>query len=419
MRLKTTVILSLILLGLSISLSAQNKNPSVESDSITKALIELGLQGVVITSIDSTVIIAFENRVFRLEANAVDNILKRLINHIDNSVNKVVLVSKKQDIPFLAWEINPKDYQFLLNKEISIHQFQTRLSVTNFSSYFNLISKNTQQQNPGNYKIEIVVEPTLGLALGGFPDAVLHQINLNPTLNIFLWKGAQVKLQGIFPISNELSIPEEKYTRPSLLAFNQQVRLPKNLFLNAGIGYFTKNRYGVNLDIKKLFFNGNLMVKGKTGYTGYASFLKELNEETTSRKLKYTNLNYWDYSLGVHYWLPKWNINIGLSYGKFSNEKKVVRLEVNQNFKETVIGFFAFKTETGSNYGMNIAIPFFPKKYWKPKSISIRPPTHFHYTYHSKWFYVQEYWSGNNEYEKKMNPSLSKYQFLRLLRQHN
>lgn len=411
-------ILIVIMLGRGVHINAQSSQSNKGTEHLVQQLVNQGFQGISATSIDSALVIFYENRLYRLESSAVHHILNEINSSLELSYNKIILITKKQDIPLIAWEINPTDYRSLNEKKISAEQFTNRIGISNSSKYFKLKKAFSTTKNSGNYKIELMLEPTLGLALGGFPDPVLHQINLNPTLNLFLWKGAQVKLQGIFPISNELEIPEEKYARPGMLSFNQQLRLPKNLFLNAGVGYFTENRYGMNLSAKKLLLNGNLALKGSIGYTGYASYKEISAQEFSIKKWQYSDLNYLDYSVGADYWFSKWNLNVGISYGKFLNEKRTVRIEINQNFKETVIGFFAFKTNAGNNYGMNIAVPFFPKKYWKPKFLSIRPPTHFRYTYHSNQYYVQEYWSGQNAYERILNPSLLKYQLLRVLQQN-
>ncbi len=417
MRLPHIILSLLMIVGVQGNILSQEVTNLLQTNNMSSALVQHGFQGVTEHTVDSTLIISFENRLYRLEANAIYNILEIINKDLGNQYNKLILISKKQDIPLIACELNLNDFQALKVGEISIQQFKQKLVVSNSSSYFNSINKTSI--NSGNYKIEIVVEPTLGLALGGFPDPVLHQINLNPILNIFLWKGATVKLQGIFPLSNEIEVPEEKYIRPGILSFNQQIRLPKDIFVNAGIGYFTSNRYGGNLSAKKFFINGNLMLQGSLGYTGNASYPQIIGEDQHLKKWQYSNLNYLDYAVGANYWLAKYNLRIGISYGKFLNEKRAIRAELFQNFKETRIGFFALKTEGGNNYGMQIAVPFFPKKYWKPKIISVRPPTHFRYTYHSKQSYIKDYWTGNNNFEQTMNPSLVKYQLLGLLQKQN
>ena len=419
MQLQNIIIPFLIILGVQVNVLSQDvTNPSIAND-FSSTLVQHGFQGVRTNSSDSTLIISFENRLYRLEANAVYHILKIITKDSGTQYKKLILISKKQDIPLLAWELNPNDFKALEKGKISLHEFKNKRFVTNSSSYFDAINQFKNSTNSGNYKIEFVVEPTLGLALGGFPDPVLHQINLNPSLNIFLWKGAQIKLQSIFPLSNEIEIPEEKNARIGLLAFNQQVRLPKDIFVNAGLGYFTNNRYGANLSAKRFYLNGNLMFKGAIGYTGFAASSRLVEENQILKTWQYSNLNYLDYSISANYWLSKWNLRFGIAYGKFLNEKRAVRAEFVQNFKETKIGFFAFKTEEGNNYGMQIAIPFFPKKYWKPKIISVRTPTHFHYTYHSTQVYVNNYWTGDNNYEQSMNPDLAKYQLLRLLQKQH
>ena len=53
------------------------------------------------------------------------------------------------------------------------------------------------------------------------------------------------------------------------------------------------------------------------------------------------------------------------------------------------MGYLGFKTQSGYNYGVDLKIPIFPKKYWKPKTISIKPESHLKYTYYTTQNYVR------------------------------
>ena len=77
-------------------------------------------------------------------------------------------------------------------------------------------------------------------------------------------------------------------------------------------------------------------------------------------------------------------------------DRNITQLRITQNFKELSFGLFGFKTKSGYNYGVDLKIPIFPKKYWKPKTISIRPATHLKYTYYTTQNYVSEYETGND-----------------------
>jgi len=396
---------------------AQNKRvfPSSQAEILSNTIIAEGFQNVSVRSLDSTLIISYENRVYRFEANAVYQLLELIIPVAVQQYNKLVLITKQQGISLVAWEIDTKKYEAFRQQEVGIDQLKNSIHTSNNSPYFNLGTELVANKNTGNYKIEILIKPTLKLALGGFPDPVLHQINLQPMANLFLWKGAQLQLEGILPLLNEIEIPEEEFARPGILAFHQQVRLPNNFFAGLSVGYFTDKRYGIATELKKFFLNGNLLLKTRIGYTGHASYPRQIGLEPPVKGWEYADLNYVDYTVGASYWLSKWNTRIDVLYGKVLNQKNVLRFEVSQQFKETEIGFFAFKTERGNNYGVNVAIPIFPKKYWKPKLLSIRPAKHFAYTYHSTQNYIQHYNTGISQFENALNPALIKNHLFRIL----
>ena len=410
------ITISFLVLFLTIG-KTQNQSvfPSVKAEALSDAIIADGFQNVSLYSFDSTLVINYENRVYRFEANAVYQLLELIIPTIEQSFSKLVLITKRQSIPLVAWEVDIQNYQAFRQQKIGIDQLKNHIYTSNDLSYVSHGTELVANKNKGNYKIEILIKPTLKLALGGFPEPVLHQINLQPIANLFLWKGAQLQLEGILPLSNEIEIPEEEFARPGILAFYQQIRLPKNFFAGLSVGYFTDKRYGVATELKKFFFNGNLLLKTRIGYTGHASYPRQVGIDSPVKEWEYATLNYLDYRLGIDYWLSKWNTRVGLSYGKVLHQKRVLHLEVSQQFKETEIGFFAFKTERGNNYGVQLAIPIFPKKYWKPKWISIRPTNHFSYTYHSTQNRIQDYITGIPTNENALNPSLLKNQLLSIL----
>jgi hypothetical protein len=172
--------------------------------------------------------------------------------------------------------------------------------------------------------------------------------------------------------------------------------LPQNTYVQGAIGYFTSNRYGASIDLNKFFWNGKLLLFGHLGYTGYASYPKKFGREIAESGWEYEDINYTDYKVGINYWLQKFNLNVSLSYGKVLYGRKMLRLDVSQQFNEIDIGFFALESNKGRNYGMRLRIPIFPKKYWKPKRFSIRPARYFQYDYRTSQGIIKEYSTGDD-----------------------
>lgn len=367
-----------------------------------------GFQSISIKQEGELFFLAYENRVYRYEVAAIRHIIQLIAPTLKGKVTQLILITRKQQIPIVATKVKLVDYFAFVAGEIDLEIFTSRLQITQNDLLLPKNGWSINNKNTGTFRLEIVIEPDIKLALGGKPDPIQHQFNLIPTANLYLWKGALLKLQGILPISNELAIPEETIIRPGILSLSQQIRLPNNLFVGVSVGYFTNYRYGTSIDVAQYFFNGNLALRGQIGYTGYASYPKRLGVDELEKIWQYGELEYTDYKFGVDYFVAKWNLKVGVEYGKVLYHKNIFQVSLNQRFKEIEFGLFGFKTDDGNNYGINLTIPIFPKKYWKPKAVSIRPSSHLSYTYFSTERYVNQYKTGINLalQNQSFNPAL-------------
>jgi len=378
---------------------------------VLNQLVAEGFQSISIKQEGKIFFVAYENRVYRYEVNAIKQIIQLVAPLLVRDVEQLVIITRQQQIPIVSTQLFLRDYNDFMEGKINKTIFINRLQISQEDTFLTITDWQINNKNTGKFKLEIVIEPDLNLVLGGTPDPVLHQFNLIPTANLYLWKGAQFKFQGILPISNELGIPEETFVRPGILSFSQQVRLPTNLFVGISFGYYSEYRYGTSLDLTKYFINGNLALNGHLGYTGYASYPKRLGVENPEKVWQYGDWDYLDYKMGVSYFIPKWKVKMGVSYGKVLYNKKALHVSMTQQFKEARIEVFSFKTDNGYNYGVNLAIPIFSKKYWKPKVVSIKPASHLQYSYYFTQRYISEYNTGinSNINNQTFNPALLQY----------
>jgi len=114
----------------------------------------------------------------------------------------------------------------------------------------------------------------------------------------------------------------------------------------------------------------------------------------------------------------QWNTRIRLEYGKVLFNENQLRFTCLQRFNEVDIGFFALDTQRGRNYGVILNIPIAPKKYWKPKRVSIRPAQALNYTYQATQATVESYETGQSilALNRQLNPAFIKNQLLLLKR---
>lgn len=343
--------------------------------SISNKLVEEGFQHISIRWDNYGYQLGYENRLYRFEPTA----LKRVIELtapilLDNNYKMPLqIVTHRNSLPIICTKLTLDNDQFSVQ---SIDRFiPPKKQVI------------VQQENPSTYRAELVLRPYFSAEYGNrySGDPITHLFDLRPKLNLYLWKGAHFTFEYILPISSEFkeTAPQWSKARNRIIALTQQFRLPHNQFLNLSAGVFSRNRYGIAVATVKYLEKRNWFFTGKIGYTGNASSLRN-NRGEIQKGWIYTDLNYLDYQLGVHYWMLSTNTQFSWTYGKALNDRTALAFKVVQKFKEVDLGFFAFKTDQGYNYGMELAIPIFPKKYWKPKRFSIRPARQWTYQYLSE-----------------------------------
>ncbi|MEM6319613.1 MAG: hypothetical protein AAF960_18210 [Bacteroidota bacterium] len=369
-----------MLLVLNSSLTAQldaSLTKQKRAQSIADNLVGEGFQSIDIYQQDKVLTIAYENRVYRFDALGLREVMAITKQSLDGNwgdIEQLVFITKRANIPMLQTDWHLTDNKGGMFTDASVSRTLNRTNLSN---------PLVRNQNSGNFRAELVLRPYLSMELGNLyvEDQFIHLIDLRPKLNLYLWKGAHFTYEMILPISNEFqTAPHWSEVRPRVVSLTQQFRLPATTFLNISAGLFSRNRYGVSTQFSKYFLDSRIRLSGKIGYTGHASYVR-YNGIEVDKNWVYTDLDYIDYKIGMHYWLPKFNTQIGVEYGKVLNEERTIFFRCMQKFKEIDLGFYAYRTESGENYGIDLAIPIFPKKYWKPKRVSVRPSKRFAYNY--------------------------------------
>ncbi len=231
-------------------------------------------------------------------------------------------------------------------------------------------------ENQSDFRIDLTIHPGFKGQFGDYDNPVRAQINIIPELRTSWWKGMELNIQTIIPIYNEFK-GEGDYIRPGIVSMGQTLKINETTFFASTLGYFTENRYGADFSVMKVFNNGNILLRGNAGYTGYLSIYQN--------KYYYSDLYLFTYNMSMKYRINKYDLTIGLTTGKFLYEDKSIRLDINRQFGETEVGFFAVRSFDGNtNGGFNFSIPIFPPRYSTPSFIRIRPAENFRWEYRVK-----------------------------------
>ncbi len=382
----------------SIQCIASDENPK----KITTALTHDGFENVIV-SIDSLNIIAsYENRIYRNESEAAAIVINILRTFFKSNKN-LILIPQFRKIPMLCIIISD-----FTSKSISSEQIEVSMDTQFYSERI----KNISYSNSSKYKTDIIISPQLKARFGNYDKIAETQINIAPEIRSSLWKGMSFSGQVILPLYNELD-SIGNYIRPGLVTVNQLVRLPFNTFASGTLGYFTENRLGVDLEIKKFSFNGRVSASANIGYTGYAFFDNGTWYYSDEKKITYMT--------SVSYRNPQFDLNFKVSYGKFLNDNNGWRFDVSRQFGETEIGFFGIRTNFGNNAGFNFSVPIFPSKYWKIKSVRVRPAESFPWEYRYKFLTDARTYNTGNRIENmtgKFNPDFFKKELMNTLKRY-
>jgi len=391
------ILILITLLIMSQSVDAQNV------DDLYRKLIDEGFENVLVSNSDSTLYVSYENRLYRFEIDAIKKVLELSADELIG-FKRISLIIQNKNIPIVKLETSSNKVMDWLNKKIAPSDFTDELSVSmnSLPDWYKLKESN-DFENSSSLKFDFVIKPTYRFQFGDYSDPVKYQLNFSPHMDLSLWKGATLRYELTMPIHNDFDEREDSI-RTSNLVFNQTFRLSNSFFLSASLGYFNQNRYGFDIETKNFFMNGNFSIGFNFGYTGYASFV--------GSRLFYSDLYKWTGSASIDYRIPVYDLTLGLSIGRYLMSDNTFRVDINREFGEIQIGFFAMRSTSGvSNGGFKISVPFFPSKYWKPNFIRLRTIENLDYSYHVKIDRSQliglTYNSGFqlNEFKEKLNPS--------------
>jgi hypothetical protein len=357
---------------IAIPILSQNKNETALAEIISEA----GFENVSVVGVGDHLFIAYENRLFRFEVEALNEFLQLIAPHVEN-YQKINIIIKNKNIPVVLVSMNKNDLIDWQKKVINNAEFAELIDIKfdNLRDSENVF-ENSGVINSSNMKFDLVVKPTYKFQFGIFSDPVLYQLNITPHIEFGLWKGMTGLYELTIPLHNDFTTREDS-VRTSMIVLNQTFRLSDSYFLSGTIGYFTQNRYGFDLDTRGYFLNGDLSVGLNVGYTGYASF--------STRRFYYSDLYLWTISANIDYRITEYDLTVGLTAGKFLLNDNTIRVDIYREFGEIQVGFFAMRSTGGiSNGGISVSIPFFPSKYWKPDLFRLRTTENLRFTYKVK-----------------------------------
>ncbi|MGK9476553.1 hypothetical protein [Melioribacter sp. OK-6-Me] len=373
---------------------------------MVKELSRRGFENISASVVGTRISIAYENRLYRFNVDGLFEVMNIIKDY--KGYDMVVITMLNNKIPMLEVKYNNRLFYSVMEGTTDWSDFEKSLIISYTSVNF---ERDTENQS--DFRTDLTIHPGFKGQFGDYDNPVRAQVNIIPELRTSWWKGMELNIQTIIPIYNEFK-GEGDYIRPGIVSLGQTLKISETTFFTSTIGYFTENRYGTDFSMMKVFNNGNIILRGNAGYTGYLSIYQN--------KYYYSDLYLFTYNISMKYRINKYDLTVGVTTGKFLYKDKSIRLDINRQFGETELGFFAVRSYDGNtNGGFNFSIPIFPSKYSTPSFFRIRTAENFRWeyrvkgeisslvgmTYNTGNYFEKEFYSYNpafikNELKKKL-----------------
>ena len=356
-----------------------------------------GYENVRVAHRGDTLYIGCENRVWRWEPRAAAEIFK-LVMPAAGSAMVVSLTLLRTGIPVTTLIVTRKDYDDLCAGRLPEGAFAHSAAALLPDRLYRAGIGRRQPVNPSFSKFDVVVYPQLRMQFGNFDHPLELQFNIAPAVRVSFWEGMSLTGQVIFPVYNNLTTdPEGNTIRPGLLVLSQSFRLPGTLFATLAGGYFTRNRYGLNGELRKFLFNGKIALGAAIGYTSQMQFIEGRFIFKPEEAVTWFCDAAWRWA--------RFDLTIRAGYGRFIGLDEGWRVDVSRQFGEVTIGFFAMETGGQVNGGFNFIVPLPPRRYGTKNQVRIRPASYVPWEYRAKGLnsYGRSFSTGNGTDEMLFN----------------
>lgn len=339
---------------------------------VTEKLQDLGMENIQCAQKEGMTTVSFEDNVYRGTylgiGKAVDACLE---SETEGNLQLVVLDNR---IPRLCINLPDTLMQAYRHGEVNLKQVYERIGISIDTDRAMEALENTgKPENPSAWKVDIVIYPELFLENNTFESIYTYAINLNPAVEMALWKGAKMTAQVVLPIATNIT-GEMKRVRPGIIAVSQVVRLRRNFFGQLSVGNFTNNRIGAQLEMKYRSNNGRIELGAIVGSTGYSAVIP--NEGWYIGTMQRINA-----AITASVYETHTNLQFDLRASRYIYGDYGLRGDCTRHFGEYAIGLYALYTSGEINGGFHFAIPLPGKKWSRKGFVRVKPANYFAWAY--------------------------------------
>jgi hypothetical protein len=335
---------------------------------LSRLLVVDGFANVVVMVETERVVAAYENARYRDPRRALERVAELLLPEISDD-QELVLVPTVTAIPILSARYARRS---LPDEAPSPGPAMVSLDVSRLPP--NLLRVPRASSSFG--RLDLVVHPWFEASFGAYDNPVASRTGIAPELRIALRPGLTLSAQALLTIQDDIPTGESR-VRPGLVVVDQTVRLPRNVFVSASAGAFTRDRYGVDVETAAYSANGRWSVGADLGLTGTSSF--------ASLDWSFSPVGDPTALVTVAGRIPRYDLTVRTTAGVFLGDERGGRIDVVRRFGEFEIGWFGVASGGGANGGVTLRVPLPQRRYAVPRPLRIRA---------AEWFRLQYRYRG-------------------------
>lgn len=341
----------LILLAI-LSMMSTMQAQQQPNDHIAEALAEQGFTNIRHLETEKEHIVTFENTVYSIQAVGIQKALE-IINQVqpqDGKTCKVIVTY--MDIPQLTLTSHAMG-----TKSDAIGHTREWSTSNHIDEAWNLVKK-TSKTSSGFLDVDFIVYPQLY-----YKNAIINQIyqalfELNPALEVTLWKGAKFIGQVAIPIYNDGYPGCYENVRWGKVTLEQNFRLLRHIQGKFNAGLFDNNCFGGLLSISAPLSDERFSLFAETGVVGIG-YSDKLN------KFYYNGEQCFVFSTGLDFYWPRYNTQFKVRGERYPSEEYGIQGEMIRHFKFASMGLYGQTVaggETAGGFKFIVALPPYKNK---------------------------------------------------------
>ena len=330
---------------------------------VSETLKELDMENISVVEKRDTITAAFETSAYRGIYNGIGIAIRHLV--IIPEIPTLQLLILDNALPQLCITIPAELIQKYQSGECTLDEVYRKMGMTTSTETAVRQLKGVKRKESSFSKVDFVIYPNVMLVNNVTYKLYKAALELQPALEMQLWKGASLRMQVSLPIvSNE----DGKWNcvRLGYMTFRQDFRLANHWKGYLTGGSFSNDRQGLAAGIGYFSANGRW---------------KRVNGQ-----------------ISVGYYIPEVNTLVKVEGDRFIYGDYGVRGTLSRYFGEYIVGIYGMYTNGATNAGFNFSIPL-PGKKRRRHLLQVMLPEYFAFQYDMR--------SGNEYAHRSLGESYS------------